>query len=111
MKVKMNYGIELENILEATEKLYHEARVDFDSSYKGICKDLRFTDEDFREDLVRIQYMHIALTDFSAKLQDVFNILRGYEEILSGPPPETQQGPPESEFAPEEPTMTEEENG
>ena len=91
MKVKMNYGVELEDILETTEKLYNEARVDFDSSYKNFCKDLRFTNEELENDILKIQYMHAALIEFDTRIQDVFNILKGYEEVLKNPPVDNQQ--------------------
>jgi len=82
MKVNMSYSVNFEDILESVERVYHEGRVDFETRYKSMSKTLSFSNFSLELDIEKVKVLRLALIEFDSKLNDVHNILIGYDKIL-----------------------------
>jgi len=84
MKVNLSYSVELDEVLSSAEKLYVESKAEFEKNY-NILVALRtpeFTDAKLETTLRNLRSTHGVLAHFAARLDEIHNILTGYEGLL-----------------------------
>jgi hypothetical protein len=85
MKVNLSYSVELDEVLSSAEKLYLESKAAFEKNY-NVLVSLRapeFTDAKLEITLRNLRSTHGVLAHFAARLDEIHNILTGYEGLLS----------------------------
>ncbi len=103
MKVNVTYSVELDEVLNEVLYLYcrqkNTLQTKLDEAHKILSN--RYEDQKLGEVLASLQHQRAALAMFDLKLEEIHNILLGYQKIkvqLNNPAPESVEEEAEEEI-------------